>query len=185
MRWSKDYKHAWCRSLYMMPYVFAYPRQPSQSWPWTKQILIQCLWCAGNALVLLTLVLLRFTNPGRFMAYASSHATATAVMAVSTESHALPTATAFFSKYNLCYQRYYIWFVWTLQTMLLLFYFYLSNPTCFRQKEEETEHQAKGKAQPMLRMSVNVKLPMLPAEGNQRGGWSVIRGNWVKMSLLI
>lgn len=82
MRWSKDYKRAWCRSLYMMPYVFANPRQLSQSWLWTKQILIQCLWCAGNALVLLTLVSLRFTYPGRFMAYTSSQATATAVMAV-------------------------------------------------------------------------------------------------------
>lgn len=104
---------------------------------------------------------------------------------VSTESHALPKATAFSSKNNLCYQRYYIWFVRTLQTMLVLLCFYPASPTCFRQKEEETGHQAKGKAQPMLRMSVSVKLPVLPAEGNQWGGWFVIRGNWLKMGLLI
>lgn len=96
---------------------------------------------------------------------------------VSTESHALPKAAAFSSKYNLCYQRYYLWFVRTLQTMLVLLCFYLASPTCFRQKEEETGHQAKGKAQPMLRMSVSVKLPVPPAEGNQWGGWFVIRGN--------
>lgn len=49
---------------------------------------------------------------------------------------------------------------------------YLSSPTCFREKEEETGHQAKGKAQPMLRMSVSVKLPVLPAAGNQWGAGS-------------
>lgn len=90
---------------------------------------------------------------------------------VSTESHTLPKATAFAGKYNLCYQRYYIWFVRTLQTMLVLLCFSLSSPTCFREKEEETGHQAKGKAQSMLRMSVSVK-PVLPAEGNQWGAGS-------------